>query len=117
MAIFNSLYCKKNYLPEDRTAIMPGMVNIPNSFDHYEAKPEETIMEIIKELDKLIKPSKLPYYKKPSRTHRVQRLKAKQKKISNRPLIEVDLNDLTDVDDTESNRDFTEVDKKPSKLI
>ena len=32
MAIFNSPYCKENYLPEGRTAIMPGMVNVPESF-------------------------------------------------------------------------------------
>ena len=32
MAIFNSPYCKENYLPKGRTAIMPGMVDIPESF-------------------------------------------------------------------------------------
>ena len=96
---------------------MPGMVDVPNLLDYYEAKPEETTLEIIKELNKLMKPSKLPYYKKPSRTYHVQRLKAKQKKMSNRPLIEVTLNDLTDVDDTKSNKDSTEVDKKLSKPI
>ena len=82
MAIFNSPYYKKNYLPEDRTAIILGMVDVPNLFDNYKAKPVETIMEIIKELDKLMKPLKSPRYKKPSQTHRVQRLKAKQKKMS-----------------------------------
>ena len=35
----------------------------------------------------------------------------------NKPLIEVDSNDLTDVDNTESNKDSTEVDEKLSKPI
>ena len=48
MAIFNSPYYKKNYLPEGRAAIMPGMVDIPDLFDYYKAKPEETIIEIVK---------------------------------------------------------------------
>ena len=37
--------------------------------------------------------------------------------MSNRPLIEVILNDLTDVNNTKSNRDSTEVDERLSKLI
>ena len=50
---------------------MPGMVDIPNSFNHYKAKPEETTIEIVKELDKLMKPLKLPHHKKLSQTHHV----------------------------------------------
>ena len=66
MAIFNSLYCKKNCLPKGRTVIMPGMVDVPDLFNYYEAKPEEIIIKIVKELDNIIKPSKLHYYEKPS---------------------------------------------------
>ena len=36
MAIFNNPYCKENCLPEGRTAIMPGMVDVPKSFEQYE---------------------------------------------------------------------------------
>ena len=92
-------------------------VDVPDSFNHYKAKPEKTIIEIVEELNELMKPSKLPRHKKPSQTHHVQRLKAKQKKMFNKPLIEVDSNDLTDVDNTESNKDSTEVDEKLSKPI
>ena len=34
--IFNSLYCKENYLPEGRTAIMPGIMDVSDLFERQE---------------------------------------------------------------------------------
>ena len=33
MAIFNSPYYKENCLPKGQTAIMPGIINVPKSFN------------------------------------------------------------------------------------
>ena len=30
MAAFNSLYCKKNCLPRDKTVVVPGMIEVPD---------------------------------------------------------------------------------------
>ena len=74
MAIFNSLYCKENCLSEGRTAIMPGMVDIPESFEQDE-----------KELTDIQKLNSVAFSKirhcAPSRTQRVRRLRVKQQDI------------------------------------
>ena len=67
MVLFNSPYCKKNYLPKRQAAIMPGIVEIPKLFELFENRdlpkqPIEEALEVIKILDKLIKLSKPLYY-------------------------------------------------------
>ena len=61
ITIFNSLYCKENYLPEGRTAIMPDIVDVPDSFKRQE--PELIKEKELKlELDQLVeKPTRKPY--------------------------------------------------------
>ena len=69
--------------------IMPDIVEVPESFELFKNRdlpkqPTEKALEVIKILDKLIKPLKLLYYRKPSRTHHIQRLKIRQKRIINK---------------------------------
>ena len=68
---------------------MPGIVEVPELFELFGNRdlPKQLIekaLKIIKILDKLIEPSKLLYYQKPFRTHCVQRLKIRQKRIMNK---------------------------------
>ena len=68
---------------------MPGIVEVSESFELFENRdlpkqPIEEILEIIKILDKLMELSKPSYYRKPSRTYCVQRLKIRQKRIINK---------------------------------
>ena len=62
ITIFNSLYCKENYLPKGRIAIIPGIVDVPDSFERQEPELiKEKELEL--ELDQLVeKPTRKPYY-------------------------------------------------------
>ena len=50
IAIFNSPYCKENYLPKEQTVIMPGMMDVPELFNQNKKELEATKEK------KLIKP-------------------------------------------------------------
>ena len=53
ITIFNSLYCKENCLPKGRTAIMLGIVDVPDSFERQEPELiKEEKLEL--ELDQLV---------------------------------------------------------------
>ena len=44
MAILNSPYRKKNYLPEERTMAMPGLIKVPDTIK----APSEEVTKVIK---------------------------------------------------------------------
>ena len=106
----------KNYLSKGRATIILGIIKVPESFETFKLfknkdflkQPIKEALKVIKTLNKLIKPSKLLYYRKPSRTHYVQRLKIKQKKI---------IDKTPNNDPMEPKEDPIETKKKISKPI